>query len=71
MIVVGLGGDRIGEVTKIDPGFLTVKEGDDFPTEHQVPIGAVARTEGHTVHLIVTKGDARDQKWPRGTSAGA
>ena len=68
MAVVGLDGDTIGEIIKIDVDFLLVKEDGAFPNEFQVPVNAVAKVEGDTVHLSVTKDDARDQRWP-GTPA--
>ncbi len=69
MIVVGIDGEKIGEVSGMDDQFVLVKGGGAFGPEYQVPRSAIARDDGETVQLTVSKEDAIDQRWP-GTDAG-
>lgn len=69
MIVVGVDGDEIGQISGMDDQFILVKGGGAFGTEYQVPRSAISRDDGETVRLTVTKEEALDQRWP-GTLAG-
>ncbi len=69
MIVVGIDGDTIGEISGMDDQFILVKGEGAFSPEYQVPRTAISRDDGEKVQLTVTKEDAVDQRWP-GTLAG-
>ena len=69
MAVVGRDGEKMGEVSGIDAGFVLVKGEGVFGTEYQVPCSAIAGNDGETVRLTVTNEDALEQRWP-GTAAG-
>lgn len=69
MIVVGVDGDKIGEISDLNDEFILVKGSGAFGTEYQVPRSAIGRDDGEKVQLTVTKEDAVDQRWP-GTLAG-
>ncbi len=69
MVVVGLDGDKLGDISGLDGEFLLVKGEGMVAPEYQVPRTAVAADDGETVRLSVSKDEAIEQRWP-GTPAG-
>lgn len=56
-------GDSIGRVIAVEEGHLVVEEGRLFPTDHIVPIRAVADVADGAVHLNVTRDVVLERNW--------
>ncbi len=61
--VMTIDGGRIGRVIAVEEGHLVVEEGRLFPTDHVVPIRAVADVADGTVHLRVTRDVVLERDW--------
>ena len=63
--VFGAGGDNVGEILALQPGYLVVEKGFFFPTDYYIPLTAVSRSGDGEVYLNVTKEQALNQGWDR------
>jgi hypothetical protein len=63
--VFGAGGDKVGEILALQPGYLVVEKGFFFPTDFYIPQTAVSRSGDGEVYLNVTKEQALNQGWDR------
>ena len=63
MTVYGAGGDKVGKVVAVDPGFVVVEKGFFFPTDYYIPTSAIAGYTDGEISLNVTKDQALNQGW--------
>jgi len=75
MEVFGSDGEKIGEVFDVLPGWFVVTKGFVFPTDHYIPVAAVANIDADgRISLAFTKDEALEQGWgtdPAGTDGDA
>lgn len=63
--VIGSDGDKIGDVSAIQPHYISVEKGFLFKTDLFVPTSAIIRVENKKVYLNVTKDQIENQGWDR------
>ncbi len=61
--VVGINGDKVGEVVAVHPNYIVVEKGFFFPTDYYIPTSAINNYDGDKVYLTVSKDDALNQGW--------
>jgi uncharacterized protein (TIGR02271 family) len=61
--VVGVNGDKVGEVVAVHPNYIVVEKGFFFPTDYYIPTSAINNYDGDKVYLSVSKDDALNQGW--------
>lgn len=61
--VVGVDGDKVGEVVAVHPNYIVVEKGFFFPTDYYIPTSAINNYDGDKVYLTVSKDDALNQGW--------
>jgi uncharacterized protein (TIGR02271 family) len=63
MSVVGSDGENLGSVDQLEGDYMVVRKGLFFPSDHYIPLAAVASVEGDQVLLGATKETALQQGW--------
>lgn len=61
--VVGVDGDKVGEVVAVHPNYIVVEKGFFFPTDYYIPTSAISTYDGDKVYLTVSKDEALNQGW--------
>lgn len=61
--VVGVNGEKVGEVVAVHPNYIVVEKGFFFPTDYYIPTSAINNYDGDKVYLSVSKDDALNQGW--------
>lgn len=61
--VVGVNGEKVGEVVAVHPNYIVVEKGFFFPTDYYIPTSAINNYDGDKVFLTVSKDDALNQGW--------
>ena len=56
-------GDKVGDVSDVNAGYLTVSKGWLFPTERYIPVSAIEGVRQDRVYLNVTKDQVDQQGW--------
>ena len=69
--VVGVNGDKVGEVVAVHPNYIVVEKGFFFPTDYYIPTSAINNYDGDKVYLTVSKDDALNQGWDTVPAEGA
>ncbi len=63
MSVVGSDGENLGSVDQLEGDYMVVRKGLFFPSDHYIPLAAVASVEGDQVLLGATKETALQLGW--------
>jgi hypothetical protein len=64
MEVQAADGEKVGRIVETHPDYVVVEKGLLFPTDHYVPVGAIAGIgEDGTVRLAVTRDEVVNQGW--------
>ncbi|HEV2108860.1 MAG TPA: DUF2171 domain-containing protein, partial [Thermomicrobiales bacterium] len=61
--VVGVDGEKVGEVVAVHPNYIVVEKGFFFPTDYYIPTSAISTYDGDKVYLTVSKDEALNQGW--------
>jgi uncharacterized protein (TIGR02271 family) len=61
--VYGSDGDKVGTVAEVQAGYIVVEKGFFFPTDHYIPLSAIASASGGQVYLNTTKDAALNSGW--------
>jgi len=56
-------GDKVGDVSAVEPGHLAVSKGFFFPKERYVPTNTISGVEHDRVYLNVTKDQLEHEQW--------
>ena len=65
MTVIGSDNGKIGKIVEVARDYIVVEKGFFFPSDHFIPVGAIASVGGDEVYLGVTKDEALHQGWDR------
>jgi hypothetical protein len=63
MSVVGSDGENLGSVDQLEGDYMVVRKGVFFPSDHYIPLAAVASVEGDQVVLGATRETALQHGW--------
>ncbi len=63
MTVVGSDNGKVGKIVEVSRDYVVVQKGFFFPTDHFIPVSAIASVGDDEVFLNVTKHDALNQGW--------
>ncbi len=61
--VMTVDGENVGRIIAVEEGHLVVEEGRLFPTDHIVPIRAIADVADGAIHLSVTRDVVLERNW--------
>jgi uncharacterized protein (TIGR02271 family) len=61
--VFGAGGEKVGTVAAVYPGYIVVEKGFFFPTDYYIPMSAVASYDNDQVYLTLAKDAALHSGW--------
>ena len=61
--VYGAEGDKIGKVVAANESYIVVEKGFFFPSDHDIPVSAIANFDGQNVYLAVSKDQALNGEW--------
>lgn len=56
-------GEKVGDVSQVESGYLTLSKGFLFPSERYVPAEMVQRVEHDQVYLSISKADLDSDRW--------
>lgn len=65
MTVFGSDRGKIGKIVEVHQDYIVVEKGFFFPTDHFIPLSAIARVGEDKLYLGVTKDAAMHQGWDR------
>jgi uncharacterized protein (TIGR02271 family) len=61
--VIGVDGEKLGQVSHIEGDMIVVRKGLFFPKDHFIPVGAVASVDADNVYLSVSSDAALHGDW--------